>query len=352
MSKISRELVNAMKFFVPNSLAKHQFRLYSRPLKSFSNSANEIIQQLPARLVANHLPVNYSAVPICAVIESRVADLTPSVKSSFTPVIGEKTLYLQLCTLNQDESLGFTFPNWKQAKFSRELSPNWLNQDGQKLYEYCLQNDLRPVFDKLYRNHSGQKACILMIRWQREHFDKLLGLPEHPLFAHRFQEQAKSPVRLQNDIDIRELQALSTNAQLLHERVTNQVMIKHEQDLDEESDRASLDYIVRAKHKIAETAATGGIEASIFIGSEGVSAFNCFGDSISNEIFDTTPQEKLYRLFNHPLCHDGIIARGLCRWASGTGLTIRPHFLKVVGSQWQRTLYLNVSWKHLSDQTG
>ena len=344
MSKVSRELVNEMKFFVPHSLAKHQFRLYSSPLKSFSNTAIEIIQQLPARIVANHLPVNYSAVSISAVIESRVADLTPSVRSSFTPVTGEKTLYLSLCTLNQDQTLGFTFPNWKQAKFSRELSPNWLNPDGQKIYEYCLQNDLRPVFDKLYRDHSGQKACRLMIRWQREHFDKLLGLPEHPLFAHRFQEQAKSPVRLHNDIDIRELQALSTNAQLLRERVTNQVMIKHEQDLDEESDRASFDYIARAKKKIAETAATGGTEASIFIGSEGVSAFNCFGDSISNEIFDTTPQEELYQLFNHPLCHDGIIARGLCRWASGTGLTIRPRFLKVVGSQWQRTLYLNVSW--------
>jgi hypothetical protein len=346
MSKISRELVNAMKFFVPHSLAKHQFRLYSRPLKSFPKTATEIIQQMPALMVANHLPVNYSAVSISAVIERRVADLTPSVKSSFTPVSGEKALYLPLCTLNQDESLGFTFPNWKQAKFSRELSPNWLNQDGQKLYDYCLQNDLRPVFDKLYRNHSGQKACRLMIRWQREHFDKLLGLPEHPLFAHRYQEQAPSSVHLHNDINIRQLQALSTNAQRLHERVSQQVMVEHEQDLDEESDRASFDYIVRAKAKLAESAATGDTEACIFIGSEGVAAFNCFGDSISNEIFDTTTQEELYKLFNHPLCHDAIIARGLCRWASGSGLTIRPYFLKVVGSQWQRTLYLSVSWKN------
>ncbi|MBP9090476.1 hypothetical protein KBI23_05560 [bacterium] len=132
--------------------------------------------------------------------------------------------------------------------------------------------------------------------------------------------------------------------------MTDQTMVEHEQDLDEESERASFDYIVRAKHKIAETAATGGTEACIFLGSEGVSAFNCFGDLISNENFDRTPQSELYKLFNHPLCQDGIIARGLCRWASGSGLTIRPRFLKVVGSQWQRTLYLSVSWKHQSDQ--
>lgn len=346
MSKISRELVNAMKFFVPHSLAKHQFRLYSRPLKSFPNSADEIIQQLPALLVANHLPVNYSAAPISAVVERRVATMSTSIGSSFTPVNGEKTLYLPLCTLNQGESLGFTFPDWKKAKFSRELSPNWLNEDGHKLYEYCLQNDLRPVFDKLFRNHSGQKACVLMIRWQREHFDKLLGLPGHPLFEHRYHEVSPPPAPLLDDIDIRELQTLSSNAQLLHERVTAQVMAEHEQDLDEESDVASSDYIARAKVKLGETAATGDTEVCIFIGSEGVAALNCFGNSISNEVVKTTAQEELYQLFNHPLCHDGMIARGLCRWASASGLTIRPYLMKVVGSQWQRTLYLYVSWKN------
>jgi len=184
-----------------------------------------------------------------------------------------------------------------------------------------------------------------MIRWQREHFDKLLGLPGHPLFEHGYHELTPRPVPSLNGIDIRELQALSTNAQLLHERVTDQVMAEHEQDLDEESDLASSDYIARAKAKLGETAATGDTEACIFIGSEGVAALNCFGNSISNEVFKTTPQEELYKLFNHPLCHDGMIARGLCRWASATGLTIRPLLVKVVGSQWQRTLYLYVSWK-------
>ena len=349
MSKISRELVAAMKFYVPHSLVKHQFRLLARRRNPFPRSADEIMQELPAWLVGSHLPVEYSNFSMNCAIDRKVRTLTEGSGKAFPSNPDDKSRYLNLCTLHEGESLGFAFPGWRQSKFAREINPDCLSEEAQKLYQYCLKNDLRPGFDKIFRD-NGKKACTLMIRWQKEHFDKLLGLPEHPLFNHCFQAQAPLPSYADGEFNLEQLQAWQADTEALREQVKAEVEAQFEIDLDEESDRSCASAVESARAKVAEAAKSGSKEVLIFVGSEGVAALNCFCPQISKETLDSTPQSELHRIFRHPLCHDGVIARGLCRWANQTGLHIRLNFMSAGRSPGQRVLYLYVSWKESSPQ--
>lgn len=351
MSKISRELVAAMRFYVPHSLVKHQFRLLARRRNPFPGSADGIIQELPAWLVGSHLPVEYSNFSMDCAIDRKVRTLTEGLGKPFSSNTDDKSRYLNLCTLYEGKPLGFAFPGWRQSKFAREMNPEWLNEEAQRLYQYCLDNDLRPGFDKIFID-NGKKACFLMIRWQKEHFDKLLGLPEHPLFNHCFQAQPPLPSYAEGDGDfsVEQLRTWKTDTEALREQVKAEVEAQFELDLDEESDLACAGVVESARAKMAEAAKNGKDEVLIFVGSEGVAGFNCFCPQISKETLNNTPQNELHRIFRHPLCHDGVIARGLCRWANQTNLHIRLNFMSAGRSPGQRVLYLYVSWKESSPQ--
>lgn len=345
MSKISRELVAAMKFFVPHSLVKHQFRLLAGRRNPFPRSADEIIQELPAWLVGNHLPrdyyYNFSPADLA---EMKVRALTEGLCPPYSARPDEKVRCLRLCTLYEGKSLGFAFPGWRQSTFASEMNPDWLNEEAQTLYKYCLQNDLCPGFERIFTD-NGKKACFFMIRWQKDHFDELLGLPEHPLFRHCFQAQAPLPSFAEGEFSVQQLQTWQTDIEALREQINAEVEAQFELDLDEESDRACVGAVESAKVKMAEAAKDGQTEAIIFIGSEGVAGFNSFCSDISQETLNSTPQSELHKFFQRPLCHDGVIARGLCRWADQTGLHIRLQFKRSASPPWDRVLYVYVSWR-------
>ncbi|MBK8219460.1 MAG: hypothetical protein IPK73_00430 [Candidatus Obscuribacter sp.] len=146
------------------------------------------------------------------------------------------------------------------------------------------------------------------------------------------------------------MQAWQADTEALREQVKAEVEAQFEIDLDEESDPSCASAVESARAKVAEAAKSGSKEVLIFVGSEGVAALNCFCPQISKETLDSTPQSELHRIFRHPLCHDGVIARGLCRWANQTNLKIRLLFMKSGSSPGQRVLYLYVSWKESSPQ--
>lgn len=351
MTKVSRELIGNMMYFIPETLARHQIRMYAVPRIRQPQGLEQIIGELPHLMLSAHLPVCYSAILIGSHIEAAINRATPQIGDQRYPGMNERIisdlnarqLYIELCELVQDTNMGFKFPNWRAAKFSKELRAEWLSGDGKTLYDYCAANDLRPGFTQLYRT-GGALACKLMVRWQGVHFDRLLKLHEHPLFAHRWQSGLVEAGASGSSVDLSSLSERVERAKALREKITSESLADFEVDMDEESDILAARYIPAAQAAMQEAADTGKREATIFGATDGVSAFTCFGDNIRPSYQPiVVEQDEAYRLFNRPLCYGGVVARGLCRWARKNKLVLKV----VIAPTYEngpRNLHLGVSW--------
>lgn len=352
MSKISKELLGQMLYYIPESLVKHQIRLYSTPQPVRLITCDDIIAAMPRKIMLNHVPVRLDGVVLSQTIEHRIRELTTRVSGdagdgatdSFVQRLEQRQGYLEVCELVQDKSLGFRFPGWREAKFARELKSDWLVEDGKRLYEYLAGNDLRPGFSQFYRNHDGKWACRLFIRWQGNHFDKALNLRENALFAHVWKKERQGPLELGEKIDFDSLARHADEVERIKEEIRWQCDQEFHRDMNDECELVARAYIGAARAAIARAAAEGEKTAEIFSATDGVAYSNVFGENLHASGGQYYTHYRNYHLFDRPMCYGGVVARGLCLWALEQDLKFDIRIHPWSPSRGNRGLRLVVSW--------
>jgi hypothetical protein len=303
MPTMSNELVNAMKYYVPTSRVKLLIRM-SKPridvrasgeLSEETGLVPKIIANLPRTLVHQHALAGQS--------------------------------HTELSDLVQDRSMGFGFPGWYEKKFAKELKTTWLGADAKRLYDYCSENDLRPGFGRVqFYGRYHAKATFFMIRWQREHLNRLLDIARHPLFDQygRFIYNdviIDKPLGVERDqADLGDLVARAARVAQAKREAAQARWDQYQKDFNEESDEVAKLYIPHAVEEMRKAADRGQKEAIIFSPSG--------GDLITDSIWSFVEEHTRvtlsdYQVFHNPNCWDGAAARGLCRWAASKGFKYR-----------------------------
>jgi hypothetical protein len=364
MPNVSKELIERMKYLIPHSIVKHQIRLIACPERAENGNAATVIDSIPRKILRTHLP-RLDDVLLSDTIARRVQEANASMKTTAqtnsalaadrgtasdrsTKSRPDRQLFVQVCTLVQDDLIGFRFPSWRAAKFAREIRPEWLIDDGKRIYEYCLENDLRPTFSRLsdaFVPGRSKLACGLIIRWQGTHFDNLLKLQQHPLFAYLWEPANRPAVESSNtNLHLSQLARQAEKAVATRESIAAACTDEFNRDMDEECANVAHPYITDALEKISEAAAAGRKSAVIFVGSQGRSAFNCFGEKLqAHRSDDYFSHYSDHKLLDRPKCWDGVIARGLCLWAQDQGLVVDIRICEPFPKITQ--LQLNVSWE-------
>jgi hypothetical protein len=287
MSELSRELVDAMLELLPASEVKHRIRRYTFG-KHQPETVEEIIAALPHLILGTQLSAH--------------------IIGNHVPTLHTK----DICSIIEESSLGFRFPTLLLGYFSKQIDPEWLNADARRIYQYCLDNGLRPEFSLLAPRERGRRSCRMFIRWQSEQLDSLLKLKEHPLFAQFWQSQPPaSPVS--EKVDTAFLVRTSEDVLAARAVAEAQAQVAFERDMNEECRAQAQPYIAPALESMRKAAADGKREAYIFFAESGLAYDTIFGDDVkSNGRYE---HYRDYRLLNKPCSRGSVIARGLCLWA-------------------------------------
>lgn len=347
MTKIDQEFLAAMMGYIPPYLAKHQVRMYAQPHDAEPMTLESAVQELPRNILRQQLPVDYSNILINSVIEELQQSLAPVVLNyplarSPLDALAARTLSVYVCTLMQDHHFGFKFPDVPSSFHAVNIESDWLVGEGRAFYQYCLANGLSPYFEPLCTHIDKRKSVRMMVRWKSRRFDKMLGLPSHPLFAHRYKLVLASQSRDWWEQDIEQLRDLSDTSVILRKRLGSQMLSDHEQGLDEESDRIVSGFALKAQQMIENIAVRGGRQANIFIGREGAGPIKSFG-KVTSLILNECDQDQVYKLFDRPLCFDSMVIRGLCRLSRRKGFALQ--FAMQDTLPWApRHLSLDVLW--------
>jgi hypothetical protein len=308
MSEMSRSLIESMKYLLPESQVKQTIRLQTLPERRL-NCVADVLAELPRRIVRKQL--------------ERVSAPT-----------------VMVCLVETNHLISFTHPNWFTAAFSKKIEPEWLNDDGREIYNYCLDNGLAPHFSELNRTTTDLHWCTIQINWQIAGLDDLLGLRQHPRLSSLFTKQEnQAPTHIGTRIDVKKLRQRSESVGEEIEAEQCQRQKQFDQDMDEESAEVALALIPNAVQNIEAAAAKGKCEASIYIGSGGVSHDQIFGDGLnSNGAY------RDLKLLNKPTCLASVQARGLSLWAQAQGFAIelRVRGCRTYGAR--PILELCVSW--------
>jgi hypothetical protein len=234
--------------------------------------------------------------------------------------------HTELCDLVQDHSMGFEYPSWYEKKFAKELKADWLSADARKLYQYCLENDLRPGFGRpSFYGRYHTKATFFMIRWQREHLNRLLDIARHPLFDQygrfiSYDVINDRPLGSEADhADLGDLVARASRVAQARREAGQARWDQYQKDFNEEGDEAAKLYIPGAVEAMRKAADKGEKEAMIYSPHE--------EGLLTDWIWSWVEQNQRVALSGLEAFHNptwgAAVTRGLCRWTEKEGFTYR-----------------------------
>ncbi|MDR3612698.1 MAG: hypothetical protein P4L53_03975 [Candidatus Obscuribacterales bacterium] len=163
--KISKDyLIPQIKLYLPGAQRTHDSQVEQEKAQELI-IAKPVKDRIP-RLIAEAVAARRSYAEVCDIHSFQAVGSNPS----FLADPANEKLYF--------EFRGVWIWDYQTPK------PEWLFGASEIVYAYCVENDLRPKLLP-YHEHSmpGNKdiwwsASKLIIRWQPEHMNKLLGITE------------------------------------------------------------------------------------------------------------------------------------------------------------------------------